>query len=175
MSSTYTQDPSSCAQNNSFFTSRLMCSLRNMSFSTIPQLIGYENYETWAITMEAIWKGQKLFELVVEGKKPEESDTDEEKSAYCELSTIAVNIYILVVNSTILKKSLKLNAPHQMWTTLSTEYRRISNFTLVHQLGSLMTLSSSYDSSSTIGSFIDKYENEYFRVLSLARESSSLS
>lgn len=146
-----------------------------MSFSNITQLTGHDTYESWAITMEAIWRGQKLFELVVDGKKPKEDACLEEQEAYSELSTIAVNIYILVVCPSILRKILKLQDPHYMWTFLITEYHRTNKFTLVHQLGSLMSLSSTYDSNGTMASFLDVYENEYFRTTSLARESSSLS
>ena len=168
ISSTHDKD------NDRFFARRLNCSLRNMSFSNITQLTGHDTYESWAITMEAIWRGQKLFELVVDGKKPKEDACLEEQEAYSESSTIAANIYILVVCPSILRKILKLQDPHYMWTFLITEYHRTNKFTLVHQLGSLMSLSSTYDSNGTMASFLDVYENEYFRTTTLARESSAL-
>lgn len=167
--------PCETAEGDRFFTTRLCCSIRNMSFSNVTQLTGQDTYDAWAITMEAIWRGQKLYELVVEGKKPKEDACREEQEAYSELSSIAVNIYILVVCPSILKKILKLQDPHLMWNSLSAEYHRTSKFTLVYQLGSLMSLSSTYDPNGTLSTFIDKYENEYFRVTSLSRESSSIS
>ena len=62
--------------------------------------------------MEAIWKGQKLFELV-DGKKPKEDACLEEQEAFSEFFTIAINIYILVVCPSILRKNSQVTRPPQ--------------------------------------------------------------
>ena len=159
-----------------FFASRLGTNyLRAMSLTNVTHLTGPETYELWAMIMTAVFKGQGLYEIVIDGKKPEKDASPEEKGAYSQLSSIAVNIYIQVVGSKILGKILKLKDPHLMWKYLKELYYQNNTFILIHQLRTVALLANAYDPGRKVISVIDEFETEYDRLTSLAQESSNSS
>ena len=153
-----------------FFATKLTSS-RTMALTNVVQLTGHENYDLWANTMIVVWNTNKVFELVVEGRVPEE-DNPSEVLAYNDLCTLAKGIYIQVVSKDILADILELQNPHLMWTHLESEFKKNSSFNLIHQLRSLVLLASEYDPSQPMSKNIGKIETEYSRLFKLARDSS---
>ncbi|KAI1006262.1 hypothetical protein K3495_g1958 [Podosphaera aphanis] len=151
----------------SFFISRNKdISSRPVTYSNVTTLSGPEHYDTWASTMEAVWRSLRLYELVVEGRKPESGCSLEETEAYESLYHHAIGVYIQVVSPNVLRQIVDLKDPYIMWTYLKTEYKRGSTFALVYQLGKIMDLPSTSPSS-----LVQAFESEWLTLCKLAGDS----
>lgn len=157
--------------NSSFF---LSCdrdhAFRPTTFSNVTLLTGRETYDVWAATMEAVWRSLRLYELVIDGRKPEPGCRPEETDAYEKLYHQAVGIYIQVVGPDVLKQIIDLKDPHEMWKYLKSEYKRESSFALVFQLGKVMDLPQS-STSSSVSSLVKEFESEWLTLCKLAGDS----
>ncbi|KAI5299310.1 hypothetical protein KEM55_002322 [Ascosphaera atra] len=60
----------------------------------IKVLTGQENYNIWASTVKLVWKGMKVYEIVVDGAAPAEDAEEEEVKAYEALCHQAAAAYI---------------------------------------------------------------------------------
>ncbi len=99
-------------EHSNFFLSRNKdSSSRITTFPNVTTLNGPEDYDIWASTMEAIWRSLKLYELVVEGRKPEPGNTTEDIEAYESLYHHAVGIYIQVVGANVPRQIIDLKDP----------------------------------------------------------------
>ncbi|KAI0998296.1 hypothetical protein K3495_g9899 [Podosphaera aphanis] len=56
--------------------------LRPSTYSNVTLITGPETYDVWASVMEAVWRSLRLYELVVDGRKPEPGCNPEETEAY---------------------------------------------------------------------------------------------
>ncbi|KAI1005555.1 hypothetical protein K3495_g2660 [Podosphaera aphanis] len=75
--------PSFTPPSKDYFLSRLNDpTTRSVKLSSITKLARQENYNTWASTMAIIWRSLKVYELVVEGKRPEKGCSHEEMNAF---------------------------------------------------------------------------------------------
>ncbi|KAI0991975.1 hypothetical protein K3495_g16211, partial [Podosphaera aphanis] len=144
---------------------------RSMTLTHVEPLDGQSNYDSWASTMAAVWSTLGLHELVVEGVKPVDDASTEEKRSFKSLYTLAVGVYIQVVKSEIRQSILDKIDPHLMWIHLKMMYRRDTAYSLVYQLGNLYELKSVYNASQSITSFIEQFETQWFKLHKLSRES----
>ncbi|KAI1006572.1 hypothetical protein K3495_g1649, partial [Podosphaera aphanis] len=92
--------------------------LRPSTYSNVTLLTGPETYDVWASVMEAVWRSLRLYELVVDGRKPEPGCNPEETEAYECLYHQAVGIYVQVVGPDVLRQIIDLKDPHEMWKHL---------------------------------------------------------
>ncbi|RPB06507.1 hypothetical protein P167DRAFT_550474 [Morchella conica CCBAS932] len=143
-----------------------------IKLDNIRVLTGQSNYNIWAASMKLVWKGMKVYEIVVDGAEPSDDAVDAEKSAYESLCHQAAAVYIQVVSQDILKKIVELDHPHRMWESLRGEFYRDTAFALVSQIMSLVSLPSSYDPEKPISTFIASFEQEWLRLNQLAKSSS---
>ncbi|KAI0993206.1 hypothetical protein K3495_g14978 [Podosphaera aphanis] len=101
----------SVEQSNFFLSRNKDSSARITTFPNVTTLNGSEDYDIWASTTEAIWRSLKLYELVVEGRKPEPGNTQDEIEAYETLYHQAVGIYIQVVGANVIRQIIDLKDP----------------------------------------------------------------
>ncbi|KAF5202139.1 Reverse transcriptase, RNA-dependent DNA polymerase, partial [Thalictrum thalictroides] len=171
MSSTPSQQESS-DESSTFFTVILKDNpIRQISLNNIVILTGQSTYETWAIMMITLWRTMGLYELVVDGIKPILNAGKEEIKAYTVLRNSAIGTFLQVVHADILKVLLEKSDPHLMWTYLVTEFKRDTAYALVYQLGNLCHLFTAYDATKTLSEFIQLFENEWYKLYRLARDS----
>lgn len=122
--------------------------------------------------MVLIWRSMNAYELVVEGAEPTEDAQEEEIRAYQNACHQAAVVYIQVVSPAILEKIVELPNPHAMWIYLRSEYYRDTAFALVSQVASLASLSTAYDRSIPISTFILQFKTKWLRLYKLAKSSS---
>ncbi|CAJ2645143.1 unnamed protein product [Trifolium pratense] len=171
MSSTPSQQESS-DESSTLFTVILKDNpIRQISLNNIVILTGQSTYETWAIMMITLWRTMGLYELVVDGIKPILNAGKEEIKAYTVLRNSAIGTFLQVVHADILKVLLEKSDPHLMWTYLVTEFKRDTAYALVYQLGNLCHLFTAYDATKTLSEFIQLFENEWYKLYRLARDS----
>ncbi|KAI1001169.1 hypothetical protein K3495_g7030 [Podosphaera aphanis] len=137
-----------------------------VTYSNVTTLSGPEHYDTWASTMEAVWRSLRLYELVVEGRKPESGFSHEETEAYESLYHHAVGVYIQVVGANVLRQIIDLKDSQIMWTYLKTKYKCGSTFALVYQLGKIMDLP-----STSLSSLVQAFETEWLTLCKLVSDS----
>jgi hypothetical protein len=143
----------------------------SIKLDNIKVLTGQDNYNIWAATMTLVWKGMKCYEIVVEGLDPAADAAQDEIDAYTALCHQAAAVYIQVVSTDILEKIVELDHPHKMWKYLRTEFYRDTAFALVSQITTLTSLSTTYDPSQPISTFISQFETEWLRLTKLAKAS----
>lgn len=112
-----------------------------------------------------------VYEIVVDGATPAEDAEQVEIGVYENLCNQAAAVYVQVVSPEILEKIVEIGHPHEMWIYLRGEYYRDTAFALVSQVSSLASLSVTYPSSSSIGTFISQFEKEWVRMFKLAKAS----
>lgn len=159
------------AQPSTFFTSRKNQALRPVTFPCVTTLTGQENYDIWSSVMEAVWRSTRMFEMVVEGKRPEPGDSPEEFEAYDLMYHQAVSIYLQVVGPEVIVQIIDLKDPHDMWKHLKSEYKRGSSFALVFQLGKVMDIPQTVPDPHSISSLVKQFESEWLSLCKLAGDS----
>ncbi|KAI0991954.1 hypothetical protein K3495_g16232, partial [Podosphaera aphanis] len=160
------------ASNNMFFLSIINdVTTRNVKISNITKLAGQVNYNTWVSTMIIVWRALNVYELVVEGRKPQINDSAEEIKAFESLKNHALTVYLEVVSQDLLDRIIQLEDPHQMWTYLKQQYRRDTSFALVSQMRMLINLVNAYDASSSISDYILAFESEWMNLHRMAKAS----
>ncbi|KAI0993728.1 hypothetical protein K3495_g14456 [Podosphaera aphanis] len=95
---------------------------RTMSLNNVVRFDGQSTYQTWAATMLAVWHSMGLYEVVVEGVRPEQNAAKDEVKNFESLSHCAVGVYIQVVSPMRLRNIIKMANPHLMWNHLKSGY-----------------------------------------------------
>lgn len=148
--------------------------LSSVKLDNIRPLAGEHNYRTWAATMVIIWKSMQVCNIVVAGDKPTAGAAQEELDAYDYICNYVATIYLQVVSPDIWERIVEIGHPHDMWTFLQAEYHHpVTPFALVSQISSVSSLSTSYERSVSMASFISKFEAEWQRLTELAKASSA--
>ncbi|RKF82530.1 hypothetical protein GcM1_170004 [Golovinomyces cichoracearum] len=143
-----------------FFTTVLKDNpIRSIALNNIVVLTGQATYETWSIMMMTIWRTMGMYELIVDGLKPISNAGTEEIRAYTVFSNAAIDTFLQVVHSDILKLLLEKVA----------EYKRDTAYALVYQLKNLCQLFTAYDSEKSLSEFIQMNSMRRKEILTLKK------
>ncbi|RKF87686.1 hypothetical protein GcM1_084002 [Golovinomyces cichoracearum] len=115
--------------------------------------------------MEAVWRSLKLYELVVEGKRPEPGSGPEKNEAFDAMFHAAIGLHLQVVGPNVIKHIVDFKNPHEMWMHLKLEYKRGSSFGLVFQLGKIMDVHNNIEDPISISSLLSGDSTDEYRVL----------
>src|SRR5258705_5831906 len=145
----------------------------NVSLSNLVTLEGKSNYQVWLDQMVMIFKTTGLYDVAVLGTSCPDSNSDME--AYREIKSAAMIMIIQLISQQILAKCNRIHDPYKLWTHLKSQYYSDCPYSFVHQMHSLFTIGSSFDSTQPVSDFIEKYESEWASLSTLSasgRESS---
>ncbi|POS87711.1 hypothetical protein EPUL_000649 [Erysiphe pulchra] len=150
----------------------------------IPQLMGHENYRTWALAMTNVWRDMKMYQVVVKGERPNRQTSKKDINLYKSLCREAIHILYndrRIVQDEIvrkLSKDLDLNDPHIIWRFLEAKYDMGSNHNnpfnaLIFQISTVLKgLSDFYNSLSSqfLSTLIEKFEIEWLLLQKLTED-----
>lgn len=160
------------ASSSSFFLQQINDdTTRMVKLSDITKLSGQDNYNVWASTMTIIWRALKVYDLVVEGKKPEKNSSAEELKAFESLKNYALTVYLQVVSPKLIEQIIELQDPHEMWIYLKQQFYRDTAFALVSQMRKLINLINAYDPSTPISDYIQHFESEWLTLHRMSKAS----
>ena len=147
----------------------------HLNIDKVTALTGKDNYQSWADQVTMIFKAVGLYDVVVNGAKPINGDSNDDWKAYNEIVSEAVVVLVRVVTKPIMTIIGRIRDPHQIWRHLRAQYYSDTAYSFVHKLHVLFTLGSTYDSSKPIGEFIETFETEWAMLEQLATSSSGSS
>src|SRR5258705_5880243 len=130
----------------------------NVSLSNLVTLEGKSNYQVWSDQMVMIFKTTGLYDIAVLGSLCPDSNSNME--AYREIKSAAMIMIIQLISQQILARCNRIHDPYELWTYLKSQYYSDSLYSFVHQMHSLFTIGSSFDSTQPGSDFIEKYESE---------------
>src|SRR5258705_13448426 len=117
----------------------------NVSLSNLVTLEGKSNYQVWSDQMVMIFKTTGLYNVAVLGTSCPDGNCDME--AYREIKSAAMIMIIQLISQQILAKCNHIHDPYELWTYLKSQYYFDSPYSFVHQMHSLFTIGSSFDST----------------------------
>src|SRR5258706_7461312 len=138
----------------------------NVSLSNLVTLEGKSNYQVWSDQMVMIFKTTGLYDVAVLGTSCPDGNSDME--AYREIKSAAMIMIIQLISQQILAKCNRIHDPYKLWTHLKSQYYSDSPYSFVHQMHSLFTIGSSFDSTQLVSNFIEKYESEWASLSTLS-------
>src|SRR5258705_1519906 len=115
--------------------------------------------------MVMIFKTTGLYDVAVLGTSCPDGNSDME--AYREIKSAAMIMIIQLISQQILAKCNRIHDPYELWTHLKSQYYSDSPYSFVHQMHSLFTIGSSFDSTQPVSDFIEKYESEWASLSTL--------
>src|SRR5258705_2496474 len=134
----------------------------NVSLSNLVTLEGKSNYQVWSDQMVMIFKTTRLYDVAVLGTLyPDGNSDNSDMEAYREIKSAAMIMIIQLISQQILAKCNHIHDPSELWTQLKFQYYSDSPYSFVHQMHSLFTIGSSFDSTQPVSNFIEKYESEW--------------
>src|SRR5258705_12883521 len=116
----------------------------NVSLSNLITLEGKSNYQVWSDQMVMIFKTTRLYDVAVLGTSCPDGNSDME--AYREIKSAAMIMIIQLISQQILAKCNHIHDPFELWIHLKSQYYSDSHYLFVHQMHSLFTIGSSFDS-----------------------------
>src|SRR5258705_6269380 len=116
--------------------------------------------------MVMIFKTTGLYDVAVLGTSCSDGNSDME--AYREIKSAAMIMIIQLISQQILAKCNRIHDPYELWTHLKSQYYSDSPYSFVHQMHSLFTIGSSFDSTQPVSDFIEKYESEWASLSTLS-------
>src|SRR5258706_6492053 len=138
----------------------------NISLSNLVTLEGKSNYQVWSDQIVMIFKITGLYDVAVLGSSCPDSNSDIE--AYREIKSAAMIMIIQLISQQILAKCNRIHDSYELWTHLKSQYYSDSPYSFVHQMHSLFTIGSSFDSIQPVSDFIEKYESEWASLSTLS-------
>src|SRR5258708_9659513 len=138
----------------------------NISLSNLVTMEGKSNYQVWSDQMVMIFKTTGLYDIAVLGTSCPDGNSDME--AYREIKSAAMIMIIQLISQQILAKCNRIHDPYELWTHLKSQYYSDSPYSFVHQMHSLFTIGSSFDSAQPVSDFIEKYESEWALLSTLS-------
>src|SRR5258706_13203631 len=138
----------------------------NVSLSNLVTLEGKSNYQVWSDQMVMIFKTTGLYDVAVLGTSCPDGNSDME--AYREIKSAAMIMIIQLMSQQILAKCNRIHDPYELWIHLKSQYYSDSPYSFVHQMHSLITIGSSFDSTQPVSDFIEKYESEWASLSTLS-------
>src|SRR5258705_6068853 len=164
--------PSNTGLSNTCLTSGLISPsfkkpvVANVSLSNLVTLEGKSNYQVWSDQMVMIFKTTGLYDVAVLGTSCPDGNSDIE--AYREIKSAAMIMIIQLISQQILAKYNHIHDPYKLWTHIRSQYYSDSPYSFVHQIHSLFTFGSSFDSTQLVSDFIEKYESEWASLSTLS-------
>src|SRR5258705_4954898 len=138
----------------------------NVSLSNLVTLEGKSNYQFWSDQMVMIFKTTGLYDIAVLDSSCPDGNSDME--AYREIKSAAMIMIIQLISQQILAKCNRIHDPYELWTHLKSQYYSDSPYSFVHQMHSLFTIGSSFDSARPVSDLIEKYESEWASLSTLS-------
>src|SRR5258705_451818 len=138
----------------------------NVSLSNLLTLEGKSNYQVWSDQRVMIFKTTGLYDVAVLGTSCPDGNSDIE--AYREIKSAAMIKVIQLISQQILAKCNRIYDPYELWTHLKSQYYSDSPYSFVHQMHSLFTIGSSFDSTQPVSDFIETYESEWASLSTLS-------
>src|SRR5258705_1108432 len=138
----------------------------NVSLSNLITLEGKSNYQVWLDQMVMIFKTTGLYDVAVLGTSCPNGNSDME--AYREIKSAAMIMIIQLISQQILAKCNRIHDPYELWTHLKSQDYSDSPYSFVHQMHSLFTIGSSFNSTQPVSDFIEKYESEWASLSTLS-------
>src|SRR5258707_3564990 len=138
----------------------------NVSLLNLVTLKGKSNYQVWSDQMVMIFKTTGLYDIAVLGTSCPDGNSDME--AYREIKSAAMIMIIQLISQQILAKCNHIHDPYELWTHLKSQYYSDSPYSFVHQMHSLFTIGSSFDSTQLVSDFIKTYESEWASLSTLS-------
>src|SRR5258705_1705604 len=138
----------------------------NVSLSNLVTLEGKSNYQVWSDQMVMIFKTTGLYDIAVLGSLCPDSNSNME--AYREIKSAAMIMIIQLISQQILAKCNRIHNPYELLSLLKSQYYSDSPYSFVHQMHSLFTIGSSFDSTQPVSDFIEKYESEWASLATLS-------
>src|SRR5258706_1643924 len=126
--------------------------------------------------MVMIFKTTGLYDVAVLGTScPDGNSDNSDMEAYREIKSAAMIMIIQLISQQILAKCNRIHDPYELWTHLKSQYYSDSPYSFVHQMHSLFTIGSSFESTQPVSDFIEKYESEWasLSILSASSRESS--
>src|SRR5258708_21453438 len=119
--------------------------------------------------MVMIFKTTGLYDVAVLGTSCTDGNSDNsDMEAYREIKSAAMIMIIQLISQQILAKCNRIHDPFELWTHLKSQYYSDSPYSFVHQMHSLFTIGSSFDSTQPVSDFIEKYESEWASLPTLS-------
>src|SRR5258705_6369618 len=119
--------------------------------------------------MVMIFKTTGLYDVAVLGTSCTDGNSDNsDMEAYREIKSAAMIMIIQLISQQILAKYNCIHDPYELWTHLKSQYYSDSPYSFVHQMHSLFTIGSSFDSTQPVSDFIEKYESEWASLSTLS-------
>src|SRR5258706_14751658 len=116
--------------------------------------------------MVMIFKTTGLYDVAVLGTSCPDGNSDME--AYREIKSAAMIMIIQLISQQILAKCNRIHDSFELWTHLKSQYYSDSPYSFVHQMHSLFTIGSSFDSTQLVSNFIEKYESKWASLSTLS-------
>ena len=122
-----------------------------------------------------IFKTTGLYDVAVLGASCPDGNSNSDMKAYREIKSAAMIMIIQLISQQILAKYNHIHNPYELWTHLKSQYYSDSSFSFVHQMHSLFTIGSSFDSTQPVSDFIERFESEWalLSILSMSGRESS--
>src|SRR5258706_10639273 len=119
--------------------------------------------------MVMIFKTTGLYDVAVLGTScPDGNSDNSDMEAYREIKSAAMIMIIQLISQQILAKCNRIHDPYELWTHLKSQYYSDSPYSFVHQMHSLFTIGSSFDSTQPVSDFIKRYESEWTSLSTLS-------
>ena len=152
-SDTMTAGPSmttSAGPNNTGFTPLAFKKLvvGNISLSNLVTLKGKSNYQVQSNQMVMIFKTTELYDItVLDALCPADSNLNSNIEAYREIKSATMIMIIQLIFQQILMKCNRIHDSYKLWTHFKSQYYSDSPYSFIHQIYSLFTIGSSFDSN----------------------------
>ena len=115
-----------------------------------------------------VFESTGLYKVVIEGAQLPIDSTEQEESAFTEIKSTAMILFISLISQSIYSQYSRIRDPHQLWKHLKTSLYSDTAFSFVHQINSLFSLESQFTTSKLLIEFSNRFEAEWALLTQLS-------
>ena len=102
------------------------------SLANLMMLDGKSNYQEWSDQITMVFKASGLYKVAIEGAVLLANSSIEERTAYNEIKSASILLFIQLISSQILKQCKRIYEPNALWNHLKSQFFLDTPFSFVH-------------------------------------------